>query len=226
MDYLFFDTHCISHRFPSFLIAFARISNCFCPNFGKKQWEIRAKAMGNSEKSNGNFGKKQWEIRAKAMGNSGKSDGKIRPKAMRKFGKRRHIFRANIIAFARISHCFCPNFLLLLHEFPTAFARIFRFNFFFFGGGGGHSAPCPPPPPPPPPTPMFLENLFVRASSQFFCIRLKTPISFNIHDKCCRLLYYIHQHSQLFSMGGGGGGKSLRPPNTDRTKIIFALVWY
>ena len=98
------------------------------------------------------------------MGNSGKSNGKIWAKAMRKLGNRRHIFRAKIIAFARISHyfspnfplllhefsipfslishCFCPNFLLLLPEFPTAFARIFRFQFFL----GGTVPPCPPPP--------------------------------------------------------------------------------
>ena len=131
----------ISHRFPSFLIAFAQICplllpyfpNCFCPNVGK---------------SNGKFGQNQWEIRAKPMGTSGKTNGKVLAKAMRKLGKRRHIFRAKTIAFARISHCFCSNIPWLLPEFPTAFARIFRFQKI---GGGGHSAPLPPPPPPPTP---------------------------------------------------------------------------
>ena len=86
--------------------------------------------MGNSGKSNGN---------------SGKSNGKIWAKAMRKLGKRRHIFRAKIIAFSRISHCFCPNFLLLFPNFPlllpeysTAVARIFRFQIFL----GGTVSPC------------------------------------------------------------------------------------
>ena len=96
------------------------------PNFRKPK--IRAKAVGNLGKSNGKFGKKQWEIRAKAIifarnicrhfpsflvacaqifplllsefpiafsrnsgpaiGNSGKSNGQIWAKAMRKLGKR------------------------------------------------------------------------------------------------------------------------------------------
>ena len=208
----------ICRRFPSFLIAFARISHCFCPNFGEKQWQIRAKAMGNS----------------------GKSNGKIRAKAMRKLGKRRHIFRAKIIAFARISNCFssnfplllpefsiafsrishyfcpnfplllpefpiafplishcvCPNFLLLLPEFPitfavlpefpTAFARIFRFHFFFLGGGQ-----CPPPPPPPTPmsssssTFLFLAHVIPKLNSfmtdvDLSCIRKYTERQKNL----------------------------------------------
>ena len=113
--------------------------------------EFREKAMGNSGKTNGKFGQNQWKIRAKPMENSGKSIWKIWAKAMRKLGKRRHIFRAKIIAFARISiafirisHCFFPNSPLLLSKFPMAFARIFHgfcpnfsfsklFFFFFFG---------------------------------------------------------------------------------------------
>ena len=47
--------------------------------------EFREKAMANSGKNNGKFGR----------------NGKIWAKAMRKLGKRRHIFRAKIIAFAR-----------------------------------------------------------------------------------------------------------------------------
>ena len=94
------------------------------------------------------------------MENSGKSIWKIWAKAMRKLGKRRHIFRAKIIAFARISiafirisHCFFPNSPLLLPKFPMAFARIFHGfcpNFSFSKLLGGHSAP----PAPPPHTPM------------------------------------------------------------------------
>ena len=37
--------------------------------------KIRAKAVGNSDKSNGKYGKKQLKNRAKAMGNSGKNYG-------------------------------------------------------------------------------------------------------------------------------------------------------
>ena len=117
----------------------SEFSHCFCPNFSI----AFARILG---KSNWKFGQKQWEIQTKAIGNSGKSNGKIWAKAMRKLGKRRHIFRAKIIAFARLSHCFFPNFPLLLPEFPTTFARIFRFQFFFFFFFGG--AQCPPAPPP------------------------------------------------------------------------------
>ena len=106
--------------FRVFSLLLPKFVHCFCPNFGKKQREIRAKPMGNS----------------------GKSNGKIWAKAMRKLGKRRHIFRAKIIAFARVSHCFGPNFPWLLPEFPTAFARIFRFQFFL---GSTVPPPCPPP---------------------------------------------------------------------------------
>ena len=71
----------LSHRFPSFLIAFAQMFPLLLPEF-------REKAMGI-----------------------------FLAKAMRKRGKWRHIFRAKIIAFARNSHCFCPNFPLFLPEF-------------------------------------------------------------------------------------------------------------
>ena len=56
----------ICRRFPSFLIAFAQCSHWFCPNFPLLFPEIRAKAIGNS----------------------GKSNGQIWAKAMRKLGKR------------------------------------------------------------------------------------------------------------------------------------------
>ena len=103
-----------SHCFcPNLSIAFVRIPNCFCPNFGKKQWEIS--------------GKTQWEIRAK-------SNGKIWAKAMRKTRK--------AAAYISGKYGFCPNFPWLLPEFPTAFARIFRFQFFFLGGAQCPPAPC------------------------------------------------------------------------------------
>ena len=101
-----------SHCFcPNVTTAFARISNSFCPNCKSNCFcpKLREKAMGNSGKSNGN---------------SGKSNGKICAKAM----KRRHIFRAKNIDFARISNCFFLKFL------------------------GGTVLP----PPPPPPTPMLM----------------------------------------------------------------------
>ena len=109
----------ISHHIPNFLIDFAQILPlllpqifyCFCPNFQLLLPEVPIAFD---------------RILGKAMGNSGKSNGKICAKAMRK-------------AAAYISgknYCFSPNFRLLLPEFPTAFPRIFRFNFFFWGGGG------------------------------------------------------------------------------------------
>ena len=118
--HIFCSKYNISHRFPSFLIAFAQICplllpyfpNCFCPNFGK---------------SNGKFGQNQWEIRAKPMGNSGKTNVNILAKAMRKLGKRRHYISCK-------NYCFCTNFPLLFPEFPIAFSRIFVFNFFLGGG--------------------------------------------------------------------------------------------
>ena len=119
----------ISHRFPSFLIAFV---HCFCPNFQLLLPEFREKAMGNSGKTNGEFGQNQWE-------NLGKSNEKTRKAAAYISGKN-YCFCPNIpllfpefpIAFARISHGFCPNFPLLLPEF------------FVFKKFGGHSAPPPP----------------------------------------------------------------------------------
>ena len=58
-----------SHRFcPNFPIAFSRISHCVCPNFPLLFPEIRAKASGNSGKSNGKIWAKQcalgkrWDI--------------------------------------------------------------------------------------------------------------------------------------------------------------------
>ena len=77
--------------------------------FGKKQWEIRAKAIGN-------FGQKQWEMRKKQK--------KIRVKAM-EIREKAIIFARKICAAFRVfslllpkfSDCFCPNL-------PVAFARI------------------------------------------------------------------------------------------------------
>ena len=135
------------HNFcPKYILPLFEFSHCFSPKLSI--WLLLPK-----------FREKPWQIRAKAMGNSGKSNGKIWAKAMRKLGKRRHIFRAKIIAFSpnfpiafarifycfsRISHCFCPNFPLLLPEF---FVFIF---FFFFWGAQCPPAPrlCPPPPNP------------------------------------------------------------------------------
>ena len=124
----------------------------FCPKYILPLFEFLIAFAQNFPLLLPKFREKQWEIRAKAMKNSGKSNGKIWAKAMRKLGKRGHIFRAKIIAFPRISHCFCPNFLLLFPAFPIAFARIshcfcpnFSFSNFF---GGGTVPPCPPPPPP------------------------------------------------------------------------------
>ena len=135
---------------PKYIPPLSEFSHCFCPNLSIAFARI-------SGKSNGKFGQSQWEIRAKPMGKFGQ-------KQMRKFGKRRHIFRAKLIAFARISHCFIPNFPLLFPEFPMAFARIshcFCPNFSFSKFFGGHSAPCPPPPPPPP-TPMAMQVTVVQ----------------------------------------------------------------
>ena len=139
------------------------------------------------------------------MENSGKSNGKIWAKAMRKLGKRRHIFRAKIIAFARISiafirisHCFFPNSPLLLSKFPMAFARIFHGfcpNFSFSKLLGGHSAP----PAPPPHTPMVLvENswapfhkelrLIASSIQSVYKLRLITTL-YETGPRClCRLL--------------------------------------
>ena len=120
-------------KLPKTSIIFARnISHRF-PGFLPAIAFAQKFSIANSGKSNGNFGgEKQWA------------------KAMRKFGKRRHIFGANfialpefLIAFSPNFHCFCPNFPLLLPEF---FVLIFFFFFFWGGGGAGiggmHSAPC------------------------------------------------------------------------------------
>ena len=63
-------------------------------NFGQKQWEIRAKVIGNSEKSNRKFGQKQREIREKAMENLDKSNN-FCPQCMP--------------PLSEFSHCFFPN---------------------------------------------------------------------------------------------------------------------
>ena len=133
----------------------------------QKQWEIRAKAMGNTGKSN-HFCPKYMpphsefshcfcptfsiafaRISGKAMGNSGKSNEKFGQKQWENsesggiyFGQKLLLLPEFPIAFARIFYCFSPpNFPLLLPEFPTAFARIFFF-FFFLGGEGGTVPPA------------------------------------------------------------------------------------
>ena len=118
------------HCFPSFLIDFALIFPLLLPEFPIAFAQISRKAM--------------W--------NSGKTNGKIWAKAMRKLGKRRHIFRVQIIAFARISHCFFPNFpiTLISHCFcpnlPLLLPEFFVFKIF-------REAQCSPASPPP--TPMM-----------------------------------------------------------------------
>ena len=100
-----------------------------CPPQKKKN---RAKAVGNSGKSHGIFGQKPWDIRAKAMGNSGKSNGKFGKKQWEiQSGKSNHFclkyyaaaFRVSLL-LPKFSHCFCPNFPLVLPEFPIAFPEI------------------------------------------------------------------------------------------------------
>ena len=156
------------------------LGKSYCPkNSKKQQWEIRAKAMGNSGKSigitpllvarkiransSGKFGQKQWKIRTKSMGYSGKSIGitpllvarKIRANSSGKFGQKQWKIRTKSMinsgkSFARISHCFSPNFTLLLPEFPIAFARIshsFLPEFFVCQNfWGAQCPPCPPVP--------------------------------------------------------------------------------
>ena len=103
--------------------------HCAPQNFWKPK--IRAKAVGNSGKSNGNLGQKQWEIRGNAMGNSGKSNN-FCPKYMSPLSEFSHCFCPNfpLLNFAQISHCFFPEIRakaignsLLLPEFPIAFAQ-------------------------------------------------------------------------------------------------------
>ena len=65
----------------------------------------------NAGKSNGNLGQKQWEIRENAMGNSGKSNN-FCPKYSAA------AFRVFSLLLPEFSHCFCPNFPLLLPEVP------------------------------------------------------------------------------------------------------------
>ena len=111
--------------------------------------EFREKAMGNSGKTNGIFGQNQWKFGQTQWENLGKSNEKTRKAAAYKdyFGQKLlHLpeFRLLLfefpIAFSRIPQCFCPNFLWLLPEFSTAFARIFRFQNFW----GGTVPPLPP----------------------------------------------------------------------------------
>ena len=123
---------------PKYIPPLFGFSHCFSPFaqlFPLLLPEFRGKAiMGKSGKSNGKFGQKRWE-------NLGKSNEKIRKAAAYISGKN-YCFSPNFslffppefpIAFARISHCFCPNF-----------------SFSILLGG------TVPPAPPPPPTPMRL----------------------------------------------------------------------
>ena len=123
----------ISHPLSEFSHnAFAKICPLLLPEFPIAFAQISGKA-------NGEFGQKQWE-------NLGKSNEKTRKAAAYISGKKTTIIFARIpIAFSRISHCFFPNVPLLLPEFPTAFAQIFRFQFFFLGGGTVPPAAPPPP---------------------------------------------------------------------------------
>ena len=186
---------CQSVKLPKTSVIFARnishrliseFSHCFCPNFQLLLPEFREKAMGNSGKSNGN---------------SGKSNGKIWAKAMRKVGKRRHIFRAKFVPFARISHCFflkfplllpefsitfsqishcfCPNFPSLLPNFPLLLPEFFVFR--NLGGGGT----VPPPAPPSPPTPMF-PHTFVRKTRAEICLLCMLFYNTNHVSDVCR----------------------------------------
>ena len=112
---------------PKYIPPLSEFSHCFCSNLALLLPEFRVK---------------QWEIRAKAMGNLGKSNLKIGAKAMRKLGKRQHIY------ISGKNFCFCPKFPLLFPESPIAFARIshsFCPNFSFSNLLEGHSAPPPPP---------------------------------------------------------------------------------
>ena len=120
------------HNFCSkYIPPLSEFSHCFCPNFGEKQWEIRAKAMGKLGKSN-------EKTRKAAAYISGKNYC-FCPNFPLLFPEFPIAFPPNFpllfpefpIALARISHCFCPNF-------PLLFARIFW------------GAQCPPAPPPPP----------------------------------------------------------------------------
>ena len=53
------------------------------------------------------------------------------------------------------------------------------------------------------------DSICASSLAKFLHLRLKTPIFLSIFMTYCRLLCYIHQRSQLFNIGGGGGGKSL-----------------
>ena len=110
--------HVYPTAFRVFSLLLPKFFHCFCPNFGKKQWEIRARAMGNSGKSNRKFGQKQWENLGKSNEKTRKAAAYISPEFSIAFSE---------FPFARISHCFCPNF-----------------SFSFFLGGGGAQFSLPP----------------------------------------------------------------------------------
>ena len=111
----------ISTAIRVFSLLLSKFVHCFCQN---------------SQLLLPDFGKKQWE-------KLGKSNEKTRKAAAYILGK---------------NYCFCPNFPLLFPEFPIAFARISHcfcpnVSFSIFLGG----PPCPPPPPLPPPMVWKLE---------------------------------------------------------------------
>ena len=50
----------ICRRFPSFLIAFARIFHCFFPKFGQKQWKNLGKSNAKTRKAAGYISGKNY----------------------------------------------------------------------------------------------------------------------------------------------------------------------
>ena len=155
------------HNCPKYIPPLSEFSHCLCPHFPIAFARISGKSNGNfGQKAMANSGKKQWQIRAKAIairakaiGNSGKSYGKIWQKQWENsksggiyFGQKLLLQPEFPIAFARIFYCSFPVFPIAFAEFPTAFARIshcFCPNFLFSKmGGGGGGAQCPLPPPP------------------------------------------------------------------------------
>ena len=123
---IIFARNIISRRFPSFSLLLPNLFHCFCPNFGKKQWDIRAKAMGNSGKSNGKIWAKANEKTRKATYILGKNYLLFLPEfSIQCFFPNFPLFLPEFpIAFARIIIEFCPNFPEFIIEFPTAFSRI------------------------------------------------------------------------------------------------------
>ena len=174
----------IFHNFcPKYMPPLSEFSHCFCPTFPLLLPEFPIAFS---------------RISGRAMGNSGKSNGKILAKAMRKLGKRRHIY------FGQKS--------LLLPEFPIAFAHCFfhcfcpNFSFFIFLG-----AQCPPPPPPPPPlppasyTPMTtLQSLNAKTDISIFInlryLRLKLLKNKENNKKVCHIFHHNFKNIPCYVM--------------------------